>query len=141
MASFTIGDKAYRSAQMDVYKQAHVLRRLGPIIPVLTIILKARESGMGLPDVIAYTADALTSAFGKLSDADTEYVFNACLAVTQFQQSGTLWVDIAPGGVRMFEGMSLFEIVSITGYVLQDNLGPFYSALQAIAPLAGTKAA
>ena len=148
MAEFKIHGVSYKTQRLEVRKSAHVLRRLGPILPYLTMILKAEKDGMPMLDAALALTDArigapLMSALGKLTDADQDYILDACLATTvrhsadPDKQNG-VWADVwvAQGGM-MFDDIGLFEMGTIAWHVLQDTFRPFFSALQAVAQPAG----
>lgn len=143
MSSFKLDANSYMTRPLEVRKAAHVLRRLTPFLPSLTVIYKATNDGISPMDATVMMSNPLIAAMSKMTDADQDYIFDACLFVTKRysgdpEKGDAVWADVwVQNGGLMFEDIGLFEMGQITWNVLQDTYRPFFSALQAIAQPAG----
>lgn len=130
--SFEIGDKKFKLNKMDVFKQAHVVRRLAPIladlIPVAGKLSKMSPEQM---DGSQYEALApIMLGISKLSDSDFDMVLKTLLACVEYQASG-VWARVATeGGGLMFHDMELPLLLQIAGRAFMYNLKGFFFALQ-----------
>lgn len=126
MADFEIDGHSYRSGQMPAKTQFHVLRRLAPVLSSLKDL-----SGLtgGNAETMAASLGPITEAIAKLSDADTEYVLDACLEVTERQQ-GAGWAKVQTKGARrpMFDDINFAVMLKIAMAVMQDNFSSFFPA-------------
>ncbi|GAC1042256.1 phage tail assembly chaperone [Rhizobium sp. No.120] len=123
MAEFPIKGFKYRSGTMDAMTQFHVVRRLGPVLGSLRGMLDNK-----LEDGLALIADAIS----KMSDADTEYVINACMAVVQREQAGgTGWAPIWSTQAKrpMFDDIDMAVMIQIVIAVIGAAIVPFSAAL------------
>jgi hypothetical protein len=124
----------YMVSKMNVFDQAHVARKVAPII-----------SGMGrgyaqalahLPEASNGDASAatqnevifeallpITEILAKMSDEDVNYVLKKCLAVCS-RHNGEQWVAMMRGGNLMFEDTDLATLVQLVMEVVKDNLSP-----------------
>lgn len=113
MVEFQVEGLTYRTTgKLDARTQFHVARRLAPVLVA-----------MGGEDMIASVAIAL----GKMTDADADYVLDACLAKVQRQQ-GTAWASVAaPQGQIMFADMDMGALAQMVMAVLKEaNLPGFF---------------
>jgi hypothetical protein len=74
--------------------------------------------------------EPVAQAISGLTDADSEYVLNACLDQVQIQQ-GQIWSKVRVNNRLMFEFIGLAEMMQITFAVLQDNFASFFHGLPA----------
>lgn len=125
MGEFTVAGQNYKSAKMDAMKQFHVSRRLAPVLAGIAPLLKDLKGA----DPLAALAPA-AEAIGGISDADAEYILNACLDLCQRQQPGNIgWARVRSSGGLMFEDIGMAEMLQIAWAVLSENLGGFFSGL------------
>lgn len=135
MAEFVISDRHYRSHQIPVRKQFHVLRRMGSLYPSIVVAetLKASDPVLAISSV--------AQALSHLSDTDTDFVLDACLAVTVVKQAENLWVPIVnASGDFQFKELGITDLLQICRAVLEENFGPFIRGLVQQAPAPGTTA-
>ncbi|MGX6999912.1 phage tail assembly chaperone [Caballeronia sp. KNU42] len=116
-----IGGHLYRVGHMDVRKQFHVARRIGPAM--LGFLGGSMLKGAKLSDMIGPVVDALS----KMSDEDSDYVLDQCLAVVTRAQNGGEWARvIAPSGGLMFQDIDLAQMLKLAQAVLKENLRGFF---------------
>lgn len=110
----------YRIGKMDVFSQWNVSRRLMPVIG--SLIAANKEQSL---------AEMLVPAFGTLSemsDEDTEYILNKCLAVVHRQDASGNWAKIMGGkNTIMFEDINMMVMIRLTVYVVTENMGDFFT--------------
>lgn len=123
MVDFTIGNYGYVATKMDARKQFHVARRLTPIFSELKTAFKI---GIDAGDPMAYF-EPVAQAISGMSDAESDYILDACLDVVK-RKIGPALSPIRVSGRMMFEDMALAEMLQITWQVLQDNFASFFSA-------------
>lgn len=116
-----INGQKYRIGRMDVRKQLHVSRRLGPAM--LGLLASSQMKGFNLTAMIGPSVDALS----KMSDEDTDYVIDQCLGVVQREQANGQWAPIrASHGGLMFQDIGLMQMLNLTRAVLAENLKDFF---------------
>lgn len=125
-SEFAIGGHSYRAGRMDAFKQLAVARRLGPFVKAFYHAIAASNGGNPIE---AY--QPILDAIGGMSDADAEFVLNACLATVSRQQPGGAWAPILPApGQIMFEDITPSVMLDLTGRVLEAHrIGDFFSGL------------
>jgi len=144
MVEFTIGQGQYRAGKLDARRQFHVARRIAPLVGQLQMLAPAL-AGKNIEEMSeAETARAFeqalipfTEELSKMSDADCDYVLDACLSVVQRQQQGGGWQAIwNPRAGRMqFEDINVSEMMQIAGQVIMDSLGGFFATSPATAQM------
>lgn len=119
MTEVEIAGHAYRIGTMDAMTQFHIARRLAPAV----ITLGDAFSGNPLP---------LADALAQMTDANSEYIINACLAVVERKSGGgngagaATWARLrAQNGRFMFDDIDAMTMISITIAVIKDKLGNF----------------
>lgn len=120
---FELGGHKYRYSKIDARRQAHVARRLVPVVSSLADLTKVD----GLSDLAALAPVA--KAVASMPDADFDYVLDVCLSVTQREQAGgTGWAPIWSEGAKqiMFSDIDLAVMMQIVAKVIQGNLGNFF---------------
>jgi len=116
-----VGGHMYRIGRMDVRKQFHVARRIGPAM--LGFLGGSMLKGAKLADMIGPVVDALS----KMSDEDSDYVLDQCLVVVTRAQNGGEWARIiAPNGGLMFQDIDLPQMLKLAQSVLAENLRGFF---------------
>jgi hypothetical protein len=115
MTEVEVAGHTYRIGMMNAMMQFHVGRRLAPAVITLGDVF----SGNPLP---------LAEALQRMSDADSEYIINSCLAVVE-RKSGNgaaSWAKLrASNGSFMFDDIDAMVMVSLTIAVIKDKLGNF----------------
>lgn len=116
-----VGGFTYRIGRMDVRKQFHVARRIGPAM--LGFLGGSMIKGAKLADMIGPVINALS----KMSDEDSDYVLDQCMAVVSRAENGGEWARIvAPGGGMMFQDIGLPQMLKLAQEVLSENLRGFF---------------
>jgi hypothetical protein len=134
-----IGGIKYRIGRMDTFKQFHVARRLTPVLSGLLEALKAAGldpaklvKGEKPADIDPLAmVEPLGRVIGALSDADAEYILNACLDVCLRDQTptgGSGWAKLRSGSVLMFQDISLPVMLQLAWAVVETNVSGFFSA-------------
>jgi hypothetical protein len=137
---FTIKGNVYRTGKLDAFTQLHIVRRLTPCIGKLAALaggsvkLKYGDDGKvvdidGDPDAVL---TPLANAITAMSDEDVEYVFNACIEVTERKQAGGAWAALRVKGTTMFDGLTLPVLMQIAYYVVRENLTDFFGELPSL---------
>lgn len=117
-----IGGQQYRIGRLDAKKQFHVARRLAPLLAGLGGALQAESKEF--VQLVAPIADALS----KMSDEDTDYVIDTCLAVVQRRQNNQWASVVVRNGGLMFQDIDMAQMLQLTVAVIQGNLGNFFPA-------------
>lgn len=117
---FEIAGNTYRSGKMDTFKQFHVSRRL---VPAFGVAAAAISGEVKFEELV----QPIMQAIGSMTDADCDFILEACLKVVQRQQ-GTSWAPIYAGANQalMFDDIDLGAMLQIAGKVIQDNLSGFF---------------
>lgn len=131
MIEFELGGIEYRSGKLDTFKQLHVSRKIGPLVPKLLpafASIAAKKDGKNDIALIAGALQPVADVMADMSEADVEYIFSNCLAVVQRKQ-GKDWAQVWRNGALMFDDIDLSTMTQITMKVVWDNLGPFIRGL------------
>lgn len=114
-----VGGQMYRIGRMDAKKKFHVARRLAPLLAGLT----SAKSGGGMAEAIAPIAEALS----RMTEEDTDYVLDACLAVCQREQPNGQWAPVCTTtGRMMFQDIDMPEMVQLAVNAVRTNLAAFF---------------
>lgn len=141
---FSVKDRVFRAGKMDAFQQLHVVRRLAPCLGKLAglagsdLELKKDEAG-NVVDVagdIGPVVSSLAEAVAALSDADAEYVINACLEAAECKNPGGGWAPVRKGGATMYS-LSLPAMLTISAKVMAVNLSDFFADLPSLSGLGG----
>lgn len=118
---FPIGGNTYRAGKLDAFKQFHISRRLAPVLGGLAATAEGGQAGF------AAFLVPITEAVAQMSDADCDYILQACLGVVQRQQ-GTAWAPVFNAGNKalMFDDIDLGAMMQIAVKVIEENLGGFF---------------
>lgn len=119
---FEIGGNAYRSGKMDTFKQFHVSRRL---VPAFGNVVGNIHGEAKFEELI----QPLMQAIASMTDADCDFILDACLSVVKRQQKDA-WSAIYAGSTQslMFDDIDMSVMLQIAGRVIQDNLSGFFPA-------------
>ena len=134
MAEFTLNGQQYSAGKMDAFKQLHVSRKIGPIIPpLIPVFLKLSKSSVPLTENLAAIGELLgpfADGLASMPDETAEYVMGTCLSVVQRKQ-GNDWAPVwsERGRTCMFDDMGLDVLIPIVVRVIQSNLGNFINGL------------
>lgn len=117
---FEIGGNTYRSGKMDTFKQFHVSRRL---VPVLGTLAGAATGEVSFDELV----QPLMHGIASMTDADCDFILEACLKVVQRQQ-GTAWAPVFASNSQalMFDDIDMATMLQIAGKVIEDNLSGFF---------------
>lgn len=116
-----LNNEEYKLGSMDVFTQFHVSRRL---IPALLAFSAAGEKE-DLIDIL----EPVVMEICKLSDADSSYILDSCLAVVwrKDRASGN-WVKIKPLGaaILQYHDIDMAMMLRLVFSVIKENLGGFF---------------
>jgi hypothetical protein len=123
---FNVAGAEYSFSKLPVLQQAHILRRLTPLLSDIAPVLKAGDKDNAF-DILG----AAVGAISKLNDADFEYVFFGLLSAVSRKQTGGGWAQVTPvgGKVMMFDDIDLPSALQLAGRALMHNLGNFSNVL------------
>jgi len=116
---FEINGQQYRSGKLNARLQFHVARRLAPVLGGLAEASKNNDGDF------AGFLQPIADAIAGMSDADCDYVLDACLGVVQRQQ-GSSWVNIFVNKAQMFDDIDMGVMLQIASKVITENLGGFF---------------
>lgn len=123
----------YRTGRMSAMVQFHVARRLAPILFSLgQAAAKMGEAGpteAAMEGALFTGFTAVAEGLSKMSDADSEYVMNACLDITA-RESGGGWAPLRVRAGLMFQDIDLQAMMKIAMSCIQENLGSFFPGQQ-----------
>lgn len=136
----TITGRQFRTGTLDAFKQFHIIKRLAPF--TVALVEAAKQLRKSIPeattketfgelmeriDVVKVAGGPLAEVIAKIPDADTDFIFNTCLAVTQINQDG-VWVDVVSklNGTLMFHNLTMAELIGISFAVIRENMGGFF---------------
>lgn len=138
----TIGTQEYRVGKLSPMKQFHVARRIAPLLAALggaalsapKDIAAIEQSDASADDAaedsalgaIQHFLQSLAPALASMSDEESEYIINTCLAVVKRKQNTSFAPVIASNGRLMFEDIALPDMMQLTVAVIQENLGSFF---------------
>lgn len=108
----------YRVEPMGVMTEFHLTRRMGSaMVEVLAAGLRRGDETMLLPEVIAW---------GGLSNADAEFVVNACMgALRRHDERHDSWAPVWVSGRPMFDDIDSKVVMYLVREVLRIRIGPF----------------
>lgn len=151
MERITVGQHSYVIGKLDVFSQAHVSRRITPIIPTIAPLLaevakggiqemvdklelasKNENGGAVLADIdlsgLANAAMPFADALAGMSDENADYVLKKCLSVVRRDTGGVL-ANVCSNGVLMFDDLDLGDMLPLVIAVLRTSLGNFIRGL------------
>lgn len=147
MTDIDLGDHKYRINKMSVFDQAHVARKVAPVVIGLgqgyATAIQAQpqplQNGHEVEVVPEQENAFFFTAFGPIADVlarmeeeDVDYVLKKCLAAVG-RHNGNTYVPMMRAGQLMFDDTDLATIMQLVMEVVTDNLGP---SLRALLPLA-----
>lgn len=136
MIEFEIAGHGYRSASMPLRTQFHVTRRLAPVLGAIGPLVKGIDFRALKDDPVAQVAlfdrvlehvlPGIAETIAAMSDADSDYVINACLQACERRQAVGGWARVMVGSAIMFADLTLPAMMQITYRIMQDTIGPFF---------------
>ena len=109
----------YSIGQMNVFDQWNVARR---IIPLLGALSDLKDGASMIENLTP-----LLSSVGKMTDEDTSYILNKCLAVVKRKEPSG-WNKVLGGkDAIMYEDMTMSTILRLTMSVITENMGDFFT--------------
>lgn len=133
--SFVLGGRKFQTRKIDVFKQFHVARRMGPTLAKLFPLLKGAVSGDQFDklsetekfDVLAKFATPVMEGLSSLSDADADLVLYGLLSSVEMQQPAGNWAQVASGNMLMIQDLDLPTMLQLAGRAFIFNLSGFFS--------------
>lgn len=135
---FQIGPHTYRAGKLDAITQFHVMRRLGTVASSFGSALEAVNKAGGFQALMAgkgpeplTLVEPILSAIGHMSDDDSNYVINKCLAVVSRRLEGDKgWARVLIGnGQLMYQDLDMAALMQIVWKVLESSLSSFLAVL------------
>jgi hypothetical protein len=131
MSEVEIEGQLFLCQKLPARAQYHIGRRLAPVLkglmPLFQMIAARANGGEVVPPDPYEIIAALTETLALLSDTDSDYVMDHCLAAVRFR-SGDRWAPlIAPGGGMMLRVVEedLSTHLRLVWEVLATNLTDF----------------
>ena len=159
MKEVTVRGVRYQLGALSARTQWNVLRRIAPVlkgaVPAIQAAVAASQAdtavtaqadGQGPPataeapangrlmDIAISCLGPLTEAVAVLSDVDSDYVINACLAGVRRETDGGFRPMMANGAFMFQADDNLATMIALTGHVLAENLSGFLADLPGISP-------
>lgn len=145
--TITVGDYEYRIGRLPPFKQFHIARRLAPLLAAMSkgavnafgeqqseapaLVVRAESSNEQAEeqaqDSLIKFVQPIAEALASMSDADTEYVLNTCLAAVTRKQ-GERFAPVMVNARLMFQDIQLADMMQLTVAVVRENLGDFFPA-------------
>lgn len=113
MAEHTISGHVYQTRKLPLVQQFHISRKLTPYI------IAASNLEMRM---------AIMAALARVSDADSEYIVDCALGVTQRKQE-TVWANVGTLRAPMFSDLLTLDVYDLTCDVVVESLADFFAAL------------
>lgn len=130
----------YAIGKMEVETQFHVARRLAPVVYAMSAgLLERLRAGESLSSADNMTSmltaiEPMVSVISSMSDADSSFVLNHCLAVCQRRTgegAGAGYQKVRVDGAKtmQFSDIDLLVMLHLVAATIRDNLGNFLHAL------------
>jgi len=129
MAEIEIDGKQFITGRMSARQQFHVARRLAPLFAAMFPAGKKVDVSAAADAAANVDLTACAEAMARLSDADCDYVLDACLGVVKHrEESGTLFNISAQGNTLRYDWIDMNMMLRLAASVIQDNLQGFMGA-------------
>jgi len=126
MAEIEIDGKQFVTGRMSARQQFHVARRLAPLFAAMFPAGKKID----VSSAAEINLTACAEAMARLSDADCDYVLDACLGVVKHrEESGSLFGIAVAGGKLRYDWIDMNMMLRLAASVVQDNLQGFMGAV------------
>lgn len=161
MIEFEVNTHKYKTSKMNVMSQWAIARRIAPVVAnimtpdllkqVVSLVPKSMtiDGSSGQPviemdkvlELFSGIFQPFIEAISKMSDEDSEFVINHCLAVVH-RNTGGGWTAVKPqNSGLMFEDIDMLEMMQIVFRVIIDTVGNFsFASLSNLLPQ-GTQSA
>lgn len=120
----------YKIGRLPPLQQAHVLRRVIPVLVAAGIPLTQLMSTVGakLDDTnMLKVFEAGMDVIARMSNEDFDYIVLTTMAVVKRQQGPSLWAPMSNGRSLAFQDLSVQQLVQLTILALKENMGSFFS--------------
>jgi hypothetical protein len=134
MIETTINEHEYRITKLGLFDQAHVTRKLAPVVPQLAPLITALtgdalvEAVEGDFSSMAEAIMPLANALAEMPEADFNFVMVKCLSVVKRRQD-SLWSPVIAGDSVMYDDLELLEAIELIVRVVVASLGNFIQGL------------
>jgi hypothetical protein len=133
--NFQINGKEFSLNKIDLFKQFHIARKIGPIIadliPAAAKINKIINENSTQEEQLAAFAPVLQpimDGFAKLSEADANYVLMGLLEAIEIKQVTGNFAFVARNNVMMVQDIEMPEMLQLAGRALMYNMKGFFSS-------------
>jgi hypothetical protein len=142
MATFTIKARTYHSTKLGAVKQAHLMRRLLPLVASLANLGKLNLKALAATAQAAPGATAdlardaimpIANALAELSDENFNYILDMCLGqIKRDEGEGVnvrqvvIWNRAAQA--LQYEDIDLPDMLQMCGQIIMENLSGFLPA-------------
>lgn len=129
-----VGGQRYQLGRMSAMQQFHVSRRIATVLPpLIRSYLDLQTSDGPITKnlkLLASSIEPVMDALSRMRDDDAEYVVGACMRVVE-RHHGAGWARAwsPTQDVCMFDDIDMGTMLTLTGYVIMENLGPFIQGL------------
>lgn len=155
-----LGGHKYSIGRLSAKQQFHVSRRLGTVAAAFAGTIAQAQARIQEPappgsvapaggseaepaptvemgDRAARIIDTMQPflrAIGQLSDEESDYITDTCLAVVSRQEKNSSWAPIFRSGQLMYQDITVSIMLQLVWRVLEENLGNFFEELLSALP-------
>lgn len=124
MREFQIGDKSYRTGQLDAFSQIHLGLKVGPVL----------QEGISRIDGDLLPTKTIMEILAKVPREDIDFILRTALGCVS-RKEGDAWALIYnAGAARMaYQDISAVDMIRIASEVLQEYIIPFFEGLVRLA--------
>lgn len=128
-----INGQQYRIGKLDARKQFHIARRLAPVMKSFgdVMIQQAAAAPAEGEDLLMKAMSPIIDAIALMSDEETDYILDTCLAVVSRQQPGGQYQKVMVGKNMLFADIDLPVMMQLTFNTIRENLSNFFFVPQA----------
>lgn len=131
MNELEVAGHRYQVSKLDVIKQFHIARRLGPVLVVAGVTVDMLRQGMRVDanDLVAM-AGPVMQVVSQMTDEESQYILLSCLSACKRLEASSWAPMVTPDGKQLlYQNMELPEMLRIVCEVLKVNLGNFLTEL------------
>lgn len=126
LSTTELGEHRYDIGKLDAFTQLHLLRKLAPVLAKLEGVDKLTGGEEGFLKVLA----PLSEAIAEMSEEDVNYICQKALSVvSRVLPKSTIPVWNKQAKRLQFEDLTLPEMLTLVGAVLEANLSGFLGGL------------
>lgn len=132
MDNVEIKGAKYLIGKLDVFKQAHVARRIAPIMAGIgqSLFTLAKSGTVDDQDLLPSIMGPALEVVAKMTDTDFDYVVQTCLAVvSRMDGQPPRPQKVMNGATMIYSDIDLLMMIQLVTEVVKENLGGFFPLL------------